>query len=190
MPDNKTVYYLPGHGGLIATGLGEALASRGFSVAGRETVGEFRAQRFPDQLEIIAQDLRDHFWREDAHVVCVSYGAYLFLHTQTLLPPFPGHVLLLSPIVGEFSNDDPFRSFVPPRARRLCELAEAREYPAPKYCEVHVGSEDWQSVPENVQTFGKWTGIQVHLVPGRGHDLGKEYVGPLLDQWLSNNSMI
>ena len=35
----KTIYYLPGHGGRLGTGLGEALLSRGYNVSGRETVG-------------------------------------------------------------------------------------------------------------------------------------------------------
>jgi hypothetical protein len=36
-------------------------------------------------------------------VVAVSFGAYLFLHAQTQLPAYPGQVLLLSPILGEFA---------------------------------------------------------------------------------------
>ena len=58
-------------------------------------------------------------------VVANSYGAYLFLHAQTLIDPFPGRVLLLSPIVGEFSNSESKTFFVPPRARQLMELLQA-----------------------------------------------------------------
>jgi alpha-beta hydrolase superfamily lysophospholipase len=70
-------------------------------LAGRETVGDFRGMRFMDQIETVAEDLQTHFWREDAHVVANSFGAYLFLNAQSLMPAFPGKVLLLSPIVGE-----------------------------------------------------------------------------------------
>ena len=49
---------------------------------------------------------------------------------------------------------------------------------------MHVGEEDWQSIPANVHALGRLTGITVVLVPGGYHDLGKDYVGPLLDQWL------
>jgi hypothetical protein len=42
----KSIYYLPGHGGRLRTGLGEGLFSRGFDVSGRETVGEFRSLPF------------------------------------------------------------------------------------------------------------------------------------------------
>jgi hypothetical protein len=58
------------------------------------------------------------------------------------------------------------------------------EMPVPRICEVHVGSEDWQSNPENVRMLGKLLGVSVTVVQGGGHMLGKEYVGPLLDRWL------
>lgn len=175
-------YYLPGHGGSISTGLGEGLLSRGYEVTGRETLGDFLKLPFADQVCAIAADLLGHFWHEDARVVGVSFGAYLFLHAQTQLPPYPGKVLLLSPILGEFKDDSTSRGFIPPRAGKLMKLAREGSYPAPKRCEIHVGSEDWQSQPEVVTEFGKLTGIEVTVVQGRGHDLGKEYVGPLLDR--------
>ena len=36
----------------------------------------------------------------------------------------------------------------------------------------------------NVQALGDAVGIPVHIAPGRGHMLGEDYVGPLLDRWL------
>jgi hypothetical protein len=97
---------------------------------------------------------------------------------------FPGQVLLLSAIVGEFTNEQARTSFSPPRPTRLKELAEAGQFNAPSQCELHVGEEDWQSIPANVQAFGRLTGITVSVVPAAGHDLGKSYVGSLLDRWL------
>lgn len=38
----KTVYYLPGAGGQLSTGLGQGLMDRGFDVTGRETRGARR----------------------------------------------------------------------------------------------------------------------------------------------------
>lgn len=176
------IYYLPGHGGSLDTGLGEGLLSRGYEVTGRETLGEFLELPFEDQVDAIATDLKEHFWHEDAQVICVSFGAYLFLHAQAQLPPFPGKVLLLSPILGEFKDDRTNRGFIPPRAGKLMQLAREGGYPAPKCCELHVGSDDWQSQPEVVTEFGKLTGVAVTVAQCRGHDLGKEYVGSLLDQ--------
>lgn len=58
---NRTIYYLPGHGGQLATGLGQGLMDRGFDVTGRETRGDFCALPFDEQLQIIADDLHPIF---------------------------------------------------------------------------------------------------------------------------------
>ena len=150
------VYYLPGHGGRIGTGLGEGLLNRGFDVTGRETVGEFKKLSFKDQVETISRDLQSSFWNEDGYVVANSYGAYLFLHAQLLMKPYVGKILLLSPIVGQFSDDDDTGlGFIPPYAGVLAEIAQSGKYPAPKRCEIHVGEMDWQSNPINVLQFAR-----------------------------------
>jgi hypothetical protein len=181
----ETVYYLPGHGGLISTGLGQALLERGYDVTGRETVGEFKDVGFSSQVEIIANDLKEYFWREDAKVICNSFGGYLFLHAQALIgEPYIGNVILLSPIVGEFADSDEHRpmNFIPPQSEKLLELANAGKFPVPVKCEIHVGSEDWQSCA-NSKAFGAMVGIKAHVVEGAGHMLPKEYVSGVLNQW-------
>lgn len=181
---HNTVYYLPGFGGQLHTGLGAGLTSRGFQVAGRETRDEFKQLPFQQQIDTVANDLKEHFWSDESLVVVNSFGGYLFLHAQAQLPPYPGKVLLLSPIVGDFQNEDIRMGFVPPRAEVLLELAQAGRFPCPLQAEIYVGSEDWQSHPTNVTAFGEAVGIPVEVVPGGGHMLGKEYVGNLLDCWL------
>lgn len=181
--DNRLVYYLPGYGGRLETGLGEGLLARDWNVTGRATVGDFRAIPFQQQVQTVADDLREHFWHADAHVVANSFGAYLFLHAQALLQPYIGKVLLLSPIVGEFSDDTTGSHFCPPYADRLDDLFQSGQYPTPVDCEIHVGKDDWQSKPEKVQAIGKLLGIKVTVVPATGHMLGKAYVGSLLDLW-------
>lgn len=181
---NKVVYYLPGHGGRLGAGLGEGLLHRGWQVAGRETVDEFRSLEFKDQVEIVAEDICTHFWHKDACVVANSFGAYLFLHALAELPPYPGRALILSPILGEFSDDAHGRHFVPPRAEKIRQLAEAGEFPQLKNAQIHVGELDWQSMPASVVRFGELVKVPVTVVPGAGHVLGKEYIGKLLDEWL------
>lgn len=161
------------------------MVRRGWGIAGRETVGDFRTLRFGDQVASVADDLKDHFWREDARVVAVSLGAYLFLHAQAQLPAFPGRVLLLSPIVGEATDIASGLSFVPPLAERLRQRVDAGEFAAPASCHIHVGSMDWQSNPEEVKTLAQRTGIAVTVVEGAGHQLGKDYVSRVLDAWLA-----
>ena len=108
----------------------------------------------------------------------------LFHGLSVKLGPFVGKVTLLSPIVGEFANDDEVRpmNFVPPYAERLFELASSGKFPVPVNCEIYVGSEDWQSCP-NSKAFGEMVGLKVNVVEGAGHSLPKAYVSDLLDQW-------
>lgn len=164
----QSIYLLTGRGGRLNKGLGEELATRDWHVFGRELHGEFQRLRFDHQVETIAEDLLAHFWHEDARVVANSFGAYLFLHAQALLPPFPGQVLLLAPIVGEASQEERMLYFVPPRAGQLQELIGQGTYPAPVRCEIHVGEHDWQSVPANVQAIGRALSWRVSIVPEVG----------------------
>lgn len=184
----ETIYYLPGANSHLETGLGKGLAARGFTVTGRATIGNFRRIRFQEQIELIASDLQSAFWTAESRVVCNSFGAYLFLHAQTQMPSYVGKVLLLSPILGAFENSERGSIFYPPRADRLMELARADLFPAPRSAEIHVGSDDWQSPPELVKEFGARIRCPVHVTPGRGHMLGEDYVGPLLDHWLKGDA--
>ena len=77
-----TVYYLPGMGGRLNTGLGKGIHDRGYKVVGRETRGEFQKYSFQDKIDLVANDLEQHFWYDEAKVVVNSFGAYLFFHAQ------------------------------------------------------------------------------------------------------------
>ena len=180
----NSVYYLPGRGGEITTGLGQGLLGRGCSVEGRETRGAFLKLTFQQQLDTICTDLQDDFWNADAKLVAASYGCYLFLHAQRCMPPFPGRVLLLSPVLGGVFASSVGVRFIPPRADELSKAAMNQEFPTLDKAEIHVGSEDWQSNPGAVRSFGEHTSIPVTVVEGKGHLLGVDYVGPLLDLWL------
>ena len=177
------IYYLPGHGDRLINGLGQALVGRGYKVVGRETVGDFKKLDFNDQVATIANDIKEHFWREDAKIIANSFGGYLLLHALSKLTPYIGKILLLSPIVGEFSSEEIRMGFIPPYADRLGELASANSYPVPMNCSFHVGSMDWQSNPENVTKFASLLGLPVTVVPDAGHQLPKDYVSSLLDNF-------
>jgi len=180
----KSIYLLPGKGGRLNKGLGAELLARGFSVTGRELVDEFRSLPFRDQVAVVANDLRSNHWHEDALLIANSFGAYLFLHAQAELPPYVGRVLLLSPIVGEASNEEAMMFFVPPGTRRLNEKIASGTFTAPRRCEIHVGELDWQSNPEQVEAIGRQLRIPVFFVPNNGHALDRNYVSDLLDIWL------
>ena len=179
----KVVDYLTGMGGRLETGLGQGLLDKDFQVEGRELFGEFKKLRFQDQIDIVAKDLSSRFWHEDSCVIANSFGAYLFLNTQAQLKPFIGKVVLLSPIIGDFSNEETMTTFVPPFAGRILELAKEGNFPIPKNCEIHVGELDWQSNPKSVLAFGELLGIKVSVVPNAGHMLPVSYVEKLLDSF-------
>jgi hypothetical protein len=178
------IYYLPGYGGELTTGLGEELGRRSLNISGRTTVGEFGALSFAEQIELVIDDLTKNFWHSESKVIANSFGAYLFLHAQSQLPSFIGKVLLLSPIVGDFSQDDGLRIFSPPRSGKLQSLVKSGDFNSPLNCEIHVGAKDWQSDPEDVTEFAKLLDIPVHVVANNGHMLDKKYVQTVLDRWL------
>jgi hypothetical protein len=94
--------------------------------------------------------------------------------------------LLLSPIVGEASNEETMMFFVPPGARRLQAKIASGSFPAPLCCQIHVGEDDWQSNPANVAVVANALNIKYSVVPKNGHRLERTYVSELLDAWLSN----
>jgi hypothetical protein len=73
---------LPGYGGQLATGICSELMDRGFDIAERDTRGDVRSLLLDEQIAMVGQDLKDHFWHDEARVICNSFGAYLFLHFQ------------------------------------------------------------------------------------------------------------
>lgn len=185
-PTSPTViYYLPGRGGQLHTGLGEGLLRRGCDVTGRALVGPFGSMEFADQVDTVISDLQGPFSHVGALVVGNSFGAYLFLQAQVKMSPFVGRVLLFSPIVGSAESPHTHEVFVPPRSESLKRMVEAGLFPTPLDCQIHVGANDWQGDPENVVALGQKTGIPVTVVPGKGHMLGKDYVSEVLDGWLA-----
>lgn len=87
-------------------------------------------------------------------------------------------------MLGGAVSDTAGVGFVPPRADQLDQAASNGEFPRLDQAKIHVGSENWQSNSEVVRAFGKHAPILVEIVVGKGHMLGVDYVGPLLDRRL------
>ena len=183
----KTIYYLPGNGGRLDSGLGAELLRRGAVLEGREHVGAFRHLTFGEKITLIASDLQTHHWHKDALVIANSIGAYLFLHAQSMLPAFVGKVVLLSPIIGEALDPATNRVYVPPRAGKLQQYIAEGKFNAPVDCEIHVGELDWQANPDEVLNLAKSVGFRVNIVPSSGHQLDRLYVGGLLFKLMCSN---
>ena len=180
----SAIYLLPGLRGRLDRGLGAALLDRDLQVTGRETVGAFDSLPFQDQVAIVANDLRQYFWHPQARVIGNSFGAYLFLHAQSQLPPFPGRVLLLSPLLGEGTNATTGQSFQSPGVERLNRYLASDQCLLPTHLDIHVGEHDWQASPERWQALAPLLGFTVHTVANGGHRLDPAYVTAVLDQWL------
>ena len=178
------IYYLTGRGGQLNKGLGAALLDAGYEVSVREMSGEFAKLPFPNQLDLISQDLQEDFWREGSKVVAVSYGAYLLLHALAELDAYVGSIFLLSPVLGGVTNGSTMRYFSPPRSDKLMRLINESVFPVPSSLEIHVGDSDWQSPNERCTQFSGSMGGECYVVSGTGHQLGKDYVSLVLDKWL------
>ena len=178
-----TIYYLTGRGGQLNKGLGEAILAKGYKLSGREMSGAFDKLAFQNQIDLITQDLQDGFWNKEAKVVAVSYGAYLLLHALADLEPYVGSILLLSPVIGGVADGERMNFFSPPRADKLMRLIEEGVFPIPNKIEIHVGDNDWQCPHQKVVQFAEGVGGDCKVVPDTGHQLGKDYVTPVLDRW-------
>jgi len=184
---DKTVYYLPGRDGKVATGLGKGILDLGYGLEGRETPGSFKNLSFGEQLDLITNDLQSNHWSKDAQVAAVSYGCYLLLHALSALEPYPGSILLISPVLGGVINKGTLRYYSPARPNRLMELAATKSFPAPNHIEIHVGENDWQSPYERVIQFSHSVQGKYVVVPNVAHDLGKDYVAPVLAKWIRHS---
>lgn len=178
-----TIYYLTGRGGELNKGVGSTLLDMGYKLRGREMLGSFDLLAIQDQIDLITQDLQDGFWLKDSKVIAVSYGAYLLLHALVEREPYVGSVLLLSPVLGGVTDGDSMRYFSPPRSDKLMRLVEEGAYPKPNAIEIHVGDNDWQSPFQRAMQFAEAVGGNCNVVPDTGHQLGKDYVVPVLDRW-------
>lgn len=187
---SQRVYYLPGRGGHLNQGLGAALQSKGLQIVGSELPGGADAGGFATHVDAVAADLQREHWHRESLVLANSFGAYLLLHALAQLPLFVGNVLLLSPILGMVFRKDAPGGFVPPRARKILAMVEAGTFPVPRRCEIHVGSQDWQSDPERALAIGLKIGAKVNVVPDQGHILERGYVLAVIDSWIDESMSI
>jgi len=175
---NFLIYLIPGRGEDLNKGLGRLLTSFGCNIKGRGLVGEFVRIRFAEQLDRIAEDLNSGFRTPESILVGSSYGGYLLLHALADLPPFPGRVLLFSPVLGEAVTPNRRYGSRPPRPRKLLQIAESGTFPSCGCLEVHTGEEDSACDPDLARKIiPRLPNASLRVVPGAGHELDLEYVG-------------
>jgi pimeloyl-ACP methyl ester carboxylesterase len=175
MPE-RDIYILPGRGEKIEA-LGRMVEVLGYGFQGREVAGDFERLAFPAQLQAIRLDLEQGFWMPGAILIGHSYGAYLLLHTLAEMPPFPGRTFLLSPVMGAATARGHLYGSMPPRAKKLLELAEQTRFPAPAYLEIHTGANDNGCDPLLAEKFASsMKNSRLFIVEDAGHNLSRAYV--------------
>lgn len=183
---NPTAYLIPGRDERLGGQIGSLLRQEGREVHGRALRGDFARRRFPEQLAEIRKDLAEGFWTAEAVLVGRSYGGYLLLHALAEEEaPFPGRVLLFSPVLGPARRPDGRFGSRPPRADRLRKMAEEGTFPPPADLEIHTGAEDDGCDPDLArEIFAEMAGARLVVVPEMGHELDPEYVWRVVRRFL------
>lgn len=185
MIDKPMAYLIPGRDERLCGALGSVLQQEGQAVRGRALRGDFLRLRFPDQLAAVGADLEAEFWHPEALLVGRSYGAYILLHTLAERRPFPGRVLLFSPVLGIGARPDGRFGFRPPRATRLREMAREGTLPLPRCLEIHTGAGDEGCDPALAEEiFSDAPGVTLAIVPKMGHELDPAYVWRVVRRFL------
>lgn len=177
----RLIYFLPGRGSSFQGRLGKELQARECELSGRVLEGEFAKLPFPDQINLIADDLAKYS-EQQTPLIAHSFGAYLGLHAILQNKGYAGKVLLISPILGAVKGNG--RMFRPPQSKRIAEVIEARQFPKLQLA-LLVGDQDWQSPLVECENLVLVTDGTFHIAKGRGHDLGKETVGLFLTHFLN-----
>jgi predicted alpha/beta hydrolase family esterase len=180
----NTIYLVPGRGNTLSD-IGDLVHSFDYDVCGRELTPPFSSVKFSEQLEIIQKDLKANFWDVDAKLIGHSFGGYLLLHALSELEPFPGDILLLSPVLGPAIDKERLFISYPPRSQKLLALAEASKFPAPRHMEIHTGSSDNGCSPDIARKIGGLIpGVKVHIVQNQGHELSEIYIKRVISGFL------
>ena len=175
-----SIYFLPGRGAHLDGRLGSELSARGYSVTGRSLHDGFDQLRFSLQVQQIQRDLKEGHWSADSTLVAHSYGAHLALSALCELEPFPGTLVLISPVFR--SVREGFNYFRVPNAKYLVSKVDSGQFPKPQgRVGVVSGTLDWQVPTEGLKRLGSCLGAEILWVD-LGHDLGPGPVQELLDR--------
>lgn len=176
---------MPGRGNKLSE-IGELVNSYNYDVCGREFIPPFSRVKFSEQLYIIQKDLQAYFWHVNAKLIGHSYGGYLLLHALSEMEPFPGRILLFSPVLGPAMDKKRLFISYPPRSKKLLALAKTDNFPIPRYMEIHTGSSDDGCDPKLAIIIGRLSpAVKVCIVQNQEHELSDSYVKKVISGFLS-----
>lgn len=177
----KEIYIIPGRGQEIIN-YSVFLSELGFNISGREIYKPpFSNSSFSDQISILSNDIKQSAWYKFGVIVSFSYGSYLLL--QTLMSeddPYPGKVLLVSPVLGAMKRS--FLSSTPPRAEKLRLAMQTNIFPAPDYSEILIGQYD--ACLDLAKAFSNTLNSRLLIIPDQGHRLDYDTVCKAITEFL------
>ena len=182
-------YLIPGRHEPLDGLLGQLIGERVGPVSGRGLDGDFARLRFGDQMARIGDDLSGRHWSAETLLVGRSYGGYLLLHALADLPPFPGRVLLLSPVLGPALSPTGRGGSRPPRADRLPRLVREGRFPRPAAMVVYTGGADPGCAPELARRIiPRIPGARLRIIPEAGHDLSADQIRAAVSEILEGTA--
>lgn len=186
--DDRSVYLVPGRNDALGAFLGDCISRQGFDVYGREILPPFSQLPFAEQAAKIERDIRSFLLCTAGTLIGESYGAYLLLHALADMDPFPGKILLFSPVLGPAVSPNGRYSSRPPRAERLLRLAAEGRFPPPRRIEIHTGAADRGCDPDLAARIGaSIPAAIVHILPGQGHPLDDAYRTTVITAFLATS---
>jgi hypothetical protein len=183
----KHIYFVPGRAESLASYPGQLMARRGYAIQGRALTARFGRLPFAEQLAVIRSDAHPAFWSPNGRLVGRSYGAYLLLHALAEMGPFPGKILVCSPVLGAAvaTHGRVVFGSRPPRGDKLLELAERQQFPVPHALAIYTGADDHGCDPQLAARFAAlMPHTQLTLIAGAGHHLRHDDWQAALDHFL------
>lgn len=183
------IAYYPGRGSSIHQGLGLDLTEKGYSLIGLDMHQRFLRQPFQNQIKQLWAQVQQRLWSPRGHIIAKSYGAYVLLHALADAEPFPGRILLFSPVLGAafVRKDGIYRGSIPPRANKLKKMAEQGLFPVPNYLEIHTGALDNGCDPDLAKLLIKsLPNGKIYIKDNCGHSLEPAYELKIALDFLKN----
>ena len=173
-----SILYITGRGGSLNSGLAKYLATISENFDGLALDVPFLRQELMDQIEQIADKLREH---TDRTVIANSYGAYLTLQAMIDLDVTLKRVILLSPVLRTAQAKDRMYLSRPPLTKRLREAMEQDRLVRPLEFNIYIGDQDELYHPELEGRFNQYYGAGTfHVLNGGGHMLSQDCVPEIL----------
>jgi hypothetical protein len=177
---NITIF--PGRNKPWRDGIGEFLYSKGYNPTGINLTQNFMQIKLSDQLKNVSDLLFDS-WQSNTILIGKSYGAYILLHSLLELSPFPGKIVLFSPVLGKafIEHQGQFFCSIPPRSKKLLRIIKEKTFPEPAHLEIHIGSHDNGCDPALAKEFtDSIPCASLHIVQNKGHSLDHSYENKIL----------